>query len=82
MKHDEEDALLYAAVVSITKLGTCSFYWLSAPVLTPTIYVLPCRPAAQVAQAVLGACSENKPDDNGQLDKITLALGGGGGDEL
>ena len=41
-----------------------------------------CRPPAEVAQAVLGACSENKPDDNGQLDKITLALGGGGGDEL
>eukprot|EP01045_Picozoa_sp_COSAG04_P013111 COSAG04_NODE_913_length_9463_cov_71.705575_10_plen_140_part_00 len=36
----------------------------------------------QVAAAVLKELEENDPAEDGQLQKITLALGGGGGDDL
>lgn len=41
------------------------------------------RPAQAMADDVLKLCADNKPAEGGSaLQKITLALGGGGGDEL
>ena len=47
----------------------------------PPLVDLPLR-LRQVAAAVLKELEENDAAEDGQLQKITLALGGGGGDDL
>ena len=48
----------------------------------PLPLVNPLLRLRQVAAAVLKELEENDPAEDGQLQKITLALGGGGGDDL
>ena len=52
------------------------------PAAKPLPLVNPLLRLRQVAAAVLKELEENDPAEDGQLQKITLALGGGGGDDL